>query len=141
MISGQLCLFFFSILYGMILGMWYDFFRALRKKIVHKDRAVHIEDLFYVLTAAFGLFLFFQIYNEGRLRFYCFLGIFCGMAVYFFLFSRLITGIFCMSIGILLWVQKGVCTVFFTPLKLIVKSSCKSLKKMKKTIKIIRKSK
>ena len=61
MIVQQWRLFMISALYGVVLGVWYDFFRAVRRKISHKDRTVHLEDVIFSLTAAAGLFLLFQI--------------------------------------------------------------------------------
>ena len=48
-IIKQIHLFFISGLYGILLGLWYEFFRTLRKNFVHKNKMVHLEDdfLFY----------------------------------------------------------------------------------------------
>ncbi len=81
--------FLISVLYGVILGLWYDFFRAVRRKISHRNRTVHMEDIVFCLSAAAGLFLLFQIYNQGSIRFYVLLGLFAGAMGYFFLLSAL----------------------------------------------------
>lgn len=83
-IVQQSSLFLISMLYGVILGVWYDFFRAVRKKVSHRNRTVHMEDVVFCLSAAAGLFLLFQIYNQGRIRFYVLLGLFAGAVAYFF---------------------------------------------------------
>ena len=88
-IVQQSSLFLISVLYGVILGLWYDFFRAVRRKISHRNRTVHMEDIVFCLSAAAGLFLLFQIYNQGSIRFYVLLGLFAGAMGYFFLLSAL----------------------------------------------------
>lgn len=70
-IIRQLQLFSLSGVYGVLLGIWYEFFRILRKTFVHKNRIVHLEDIIFCLTAAIGLFILFQVYNQGMIRFYC----------------------------------------------------------------------
>lgn len=37
-IIKQIHLFFISGLYGILLGLWYEFFRTLRKNFVHKNK-------------------------------------------------------------------------------------------------------
>ena len=90
MIVQQWRLFMISALYGAVLGVWYDFFRAVRRKISHKDRTVHLEDVIFSLTAAAGLFLLFQICSRGEIRFYVLAGLFAGALLYFFLLSPLV---------------------------------------------------
>ena len=41
-IIKQIHLFFISGLYGILLGLWYEFFRTLRKNFVHKNKMVPI---------------------------------------------------------------------------------------------------
>ena len=53
-IIKQIHLFFISGLYGILLGLWYEFFRTLRKNFVHKNKMVHLEDVIFCFTAAIG---------------------------------------------------------------------------------------
>lgn len=87
-IIRQLQLFSLSGVYGVLLGIWYEFFRILRKTFVHKNRIVHLEDIIFCLTAAIGLFILFQVYNQGMIRFYCLFGVEGGVLLYFFVLSR-----------------------------------------------------
>lgn len=137
-ITEQSGLFLISMLYGVILGVWYDFFRVLRKRITHKNRFVHAEDVIFCFSAAAGLFILFQVYNQGRIRFFVLLGLEIGSLLYFFLFGRivekgisLLIEIFCLGLSIL---QKCV----GTPVKLIVKSILNILKKTWRTVRIIK---
>lgn len=137
LIIGQACLFLVSLLYGGVLGLWYDFFRAVRKRVIHENRMVHVEDVIFCFTAAGGLFLLFQIYNQGSVRFYVLLGTFVGTMLYFLLFSYFTERIFGFLLeGLLMCIR--IFHLFIIPLKLIVNSSLKSLKKKVRTARIIK---
>lgn len=140
-ITEQLSLFWISIIYGMILGVWYEFFRTLRKVFAHRNRMVHIEDIIFCITAALGLFTLFQIYNQGIVRFYCLVGIECGILFYFFVCSEWTGKLFCFFINISSNIIKKVGKIALFPVKLIIKNTGKILKNMIRTIKIIRKHK
>lgn len=140
-ISGQFKLLLLCVAYGVLLGAWYDFFRALRKKIPHRNRTVHMEDAVFVFTTAAGLFLLFQIYSRGEVRFYCFAGTFLGMPVYFFMLGKPLRAVYCAVIGMLLAALKSIFGLAALPVKIIVKNTVKTLKKVRKTIKIIKKCK
>ena len=82
-IVEQARLFLVSMIYGILLGVWYEVFRTVRKEIVHGEKMVHLEDVIFCFSAAAGLFLLFQIYNQGRIRFYVLTGIFVGNTGFF----------------------------------------------------------
>lgn len=93
-IIKQIHLFFISGLYGILLGLWYEFFRTLRKNFVHKNKMVHLEDMIFCFTAAIGLFILFQVYNQGMVRFYCLVGLECGAVFYFLVLSEVMESCF-----------------------------------------------
>ena len=64
-IIKQIHLFFISGLYGILLGLWYEFFRTLRKNFVHKNKMVHLEDVIFCFTAAIGLSIGSGLYFVG----------------------------------------------------------------------------
>lgn len=137
-ITEQSGLFIISMLYGCFLGVWYDFFRVLRKKIAHKTRFVHLEDVVFCFSAAAGLFVLFQVYNQGRIRFYVLLGLEFGALCYFFLLERIVEKIIsllielvCIGLSI-----PGKCIGY--PAKLIVKSILNVLKKTWRTVRIVK---
>ena len=134
-IIKQIHLFFISGLYGILLGLWYEFFRTLRKNFVHKNKMVHLEDVIFCFTAAIGLFILFQVYNQGMVRFYCLVGLECGAVFYFLVLSEVIGKLFSVFIKI---IARG---IFGFPGKVIVKNTGKMLKNMRRTVKIIRRNK
>ena len=137
-IIRQLQLFSLSGAYGVLLGIWYEFFRILRKTFVHKNRIVHLEDIIFCLTAAIGLFILFQVYNQGRIRFYCLFGVEGGVLLYFFVLSRWVGKVLSYLVGFFCRIIKIARGIFGFPGKVIVKNTGKTLKNMRKTIKIIR---
>lgn len=141
MITSQVYLFWVSTVYGILLGLWYEFFRALRQNFIHKDKIVHLEDIIFCFTAAIGLFALFQIYNQGMVRFYCLVGMECGVLFYFFVCSKWIGKGISLFVNIFSKIIKKAGNILFFPIKLIVKNAGKMLKNMRRTIKIIKKHK
>lgn len=137
-IKQQAVLFVISLLYGVILGIWYDFFRAVRKKISHRNRTVHLEDVVFCLSAAAGLFLLFQIYNQGRIRFYVLLGLFAGAVGYFLIFSALVEKTMEMVVAAAAFLMQRTARALFFPIKISVNYFLKTLKKIIRTVKIVR---
>ncbi len=88
MIENQLISFVIYVAIGIILGVIFDFFRAFRKSIKHSNIATYIEDIIYVIIAFLIVVVALQIFSDGELRFYIFLGILIGFVIYFVLFSR-----------------------------------------------------
>ena len=137
-ITQQSGLFLISILYGGFLGIWYDVFRAFRKCRPHRDILVHLEDIFYILSAGVGLFLIFQIFNRGSIRFYVIFGVAAGAGLYFVSLSKVVERVFeFLWQGVLFVLGTSLRCLFYLP-KLFVKSLIKSLKKVKRTVKIIK---
>ncbi len=141
MITSQVYLFWVSTVYGILLGLWYEFFRALRQNFIHKDKIVHLEDIIFCFTAAIGLFALFQIYNQGMVRFYCLVGMECGVLFYFFVCSKWTGKGISLFVNIFSKIIKKAGNILFFPIKLIVKNAGKMLKNMRRTIKIIKKHK
>lgn len=79
--------FFVFILVGIIIGIIFDFFRALRKIRKYKDKYIYIQDIIFFLII--GMFLSaVLIYNlEDELRLYLFLAVFLGIIIYVFTIS------------------------------------------------------
>ena len=133
-IIKQIHLFFISGLYGILLGLWYEFFRTLRKNFVHKNKMVHFEDVIF-------LFILFQVYNQGMVRFYCLVGLECGAVFYFLVLSEVIGKLFSVFIKIISKIVKITGGIILFPGKVIVKNTGKMLKNMRRTVKIIRRNK
>lgn len=79
---------------GLIIGIIFDFFRAVRKNFRSSDFTTLIEDIaFLAFTSFLVIFSVIRI-NGGEVRFYLFLGIFFGILIYSLTISNLCVIIF-----------------------------------------------
>lgn len=68
---------------GIIISIFFDFFRVLRKSFKTSDLMTYIEDtVFWIITGAFLLFIIFT-FNDGKLRLYIFVRI---ISWYYFIY-------------------------------------------------------
>lgn len=86
-LSNQAYIFFITILIGFIMGIFYDFFRLIRKLFEHTNIAVYIEDIIFWVISTFICFYILLHKNNLEFRFYLILGIFLGIIFYFYFIS------------------------------------------------------
>lgn len=87
-INNQLGLFLMYLASGILICLLFDIFRALRKAIKTSDLVTYIEDtIFWILASCFLLYLTF-ILNSGEIRFFLFIGLALGCALYYFTISK-----------------------------------------------------
>ena len=144
MITNQAYLFLIFVIKGVIIGILVEFFRILRKSFKTPDFVTYIEDvIFWILTGLLTLYSIF-VFNNGEIRFFMFLGIFIGVALYMLLCS---TYIIKFSVFIINKTKKIILKIFNIiayPIKLIYRILKKvfiNVKNMtQKTTKIINKT-
>lgn len=88
MAENQAYLFTVFTLVGIIIGIIFDLFRALRKCFKTNDIITYIEDIiFWIIT---GLIIIFSMYKycNGQLRFFMIMGIIIGTTIYMITISR-----------------------------------------------------
>lgn len=87
MITNQAYLFLVFTLDGFIIGLFFDFFRILRKSFKTPNLVTYIEDIiFWILTGFLILYSVFT-FNNGEIRFFMFLGIAIGIILYMLIIS------------------------------------------------------
>lgn len=87
-INNQAYLFVIYFICGIIIGIFFDLFRILRKSFKTSDFITYIEDIIFgILTGIFLIFMLF-IFNNGQLRFYIFLAIILGLIIYMLTISK-----------------------------------------------------
>lgn len=94
MMAEQVYIFFTSVIIGAIMGVVFDFFRALRRKGNTKNILVYIQDVIFWLIIAIIIIVSSFIINNGELRGYMLLGYILGAIIYMLLFSKYIKLIF-----------------------------------------------
>ncbi len=84
----QLYSFFIYGISGIVIGMFFDIFRILRKSFRTPDIITYIEDiLFWLITGFFLIFILFFISN-GEIRIYSIIGLLFGSILYMLTISK-----------------------------------------------------
>ncbi|MCL2203182.1 MAG: spore cortex biosynthesis protein YabQ [Defluviitaleaceae bacterium] len=115
----QAWLFLTTVLVGVAVGLFYDFFRVLRRTSPHGRLAVQLEDLLFWLAVTVLVFYYMLHRNYGEIRVFVLLGMGCGAALYFATVSRYVVKI---SVAIVQYLKKviaAVIRVVLFPLRLI----------------------
>lgn len=79
---------------GIIYGVIFDFFRALRKTRKSKDITVSIQDIVYFVIVGVILSFTLNVYMKDRIRIYNLLSIVLGVIVYVSIFGNKIMNLF-----------------------------------------------
>lgn len=115
----QAYLFYIFLLTGLLIGIIFDFFRILRKSFNHSNFITIIQDLiFFIITSILVIFVLFK-YNNGVVRSYVIIGIFCGLLIYFGLFSKIFVKINVKIIEFIKSVFSFLLKIVLYPFKLI----------------------
>lgn len=86
-VNSQTLLFLTCIEIGIIMGMFYDLIRILRKIIPHPNWLIQIEDTLYWVSGALIGFAILYMHNYGQIRVFVFLGMLLGGIFYLCTFS------------------------------------------------------
>lgn len=139
LVSYQLIVFGWAILYGVTIGLSYDFIRILRRIVRHSKIFVALEDFFFWIIV--GLFVFNYILraNSGSMRGFIFIGMSLGSLLYFLTISKWLIATFVKGLQLLINFFKMIFKTIFLPLKILLRplkvfsqKTSKSLKKSKK---------
>ena len=125
-----------SFLFGIVLMMLYDIFRIFRHIVKHGTVFTAIEDVFYWLLCAVGIFAMLYQENDGLLRWFVIGGVALGMLLENALISPWVIRIFVKIIGVWLNLFGKVIKIGGRPAKKILIFFRKELKKIRKAIKI-----
>ncbi len=74
---------------GIIIGILFDIFRAIRKNFKSSDFVTLIEDIVFLTLTTLLIILSIIRINGGEVRFYIFFGIFFGILIYSLTISNL----------------------------------------------------
>lgn len=130
-LASQTHLFLLSLGFGFFTGLVYSLFCGVRIFFKNSKTAFRITDFFFLLTLAFLNFLFFLTFNEGKIRFFAFLGEALGFTVYIFTVNFTVKAFFQ---GLFNAVRRFLTTVLKAvtlPIRKLVKKYLKIPKKFK----------
>ncbi len=120
-LSEQAHLFVVSVLLGVKIFIFYDFFRALRKVNKFNNAQVHLQDLIFIFVITIYAFYLYLYESNGAIRGYYFIGVLLGAIIYLFTFSKVFILVFR---KIIIIVEKGIIKLIIIcllPVKLFVK--------------------
>ncbi|MCL2603567.1 MAG: spore cortex biosynthesis protein YabQ [Defluviitaleaceae bacterium] len=117
---AQAWLFVTTVMVGVAVGVFYDFFRVLRRTASHGKWAVQLEDLFFWLAVTVLVFYYMLHRNYGEIRFFALLGMGLGVVLYFVTVSRLIVKVCVAVVEYLKRVITAVVRIILLPLRLLL---------------------
>lgn len=120
-ISEQAQIFLAAVEAGIIIGIFYDLFRIIRKILPHPNWVIQLEDfIFWIIVSGFMFFVLFSK-NYGEIRGFALIGAFLGNMIYFFTLSIWLMKF---SDWIIDWIKRiirVVIRILLIPIKLIIK--------------------
>lgn len=125
MTNSQAILFLLFALDGIIIGILFDFFRILRRSFSTGSILTAIEDVVFWICAGIIILYSIFIYNNGAIRGYMFLGVFCGVTLYMITLSQIFIKI---NVYILTFIKK-VASILFKIFNIPIKIVMNILKK------------
>lgn len=94
MVAEQVYIFLGTVLVGAIMGVIFDFFRALRRNGDTRNMIVYFQDIVFWLIVAVIIITSSFLLNHGELRGYMLIGYVLGAFLYLLLFSRFVKAVF-----------------------------------------------
>lgn len=134
-VMTQLYSLFIFIISGIIIGIFFDIFRILRRSFKTPDFITYIEDIiFWILTGVFFLFILFTFQN-GQIRSYNIVGLIIGITAYLLTISKYFIKLNVILVkffkNIIIYPLK----LFFKPISFVVINIRKNITKFDKKIK------
>lgn len=119
MAINQAYLFLIFTFNGVLIGLFFDFFRILRKSFKTINLITYIEDiLFWILTGISIIFCMYK-FSGGSLRLFMFLGLCFGLILYMLTLSKLIIRTFVFLITIVKKIIHQFIKILIAPFKFI----------------------
>ena len=117
--SEQLTIFLSSLGMGFLLGVLYDFLRAIRLSFTKSKVALIIFDILYFILFGVLTFLFILTLNKGEVRSYIIAGELIGAVFYYFSFGIAVIKFTDKAILVLKRFYSLVCKILLAPFRLI----------------------
>ena len=128
-ISSEIRLFLIFFISGILIGVFFDIFRIIRRCFKVSDIHTYLEDiLFGIITGIFLIFVIF-IYNDGNIRLFMFIGLFLGIVIYLITISKYFIKINVLVLTIIKNTVTKTLKVLFYPFKKVFKLVKKAVNK------------
>ncbi len=93
-VENQVVIFLSFVIAGMLGGICFDFFRALRKNFDTIDLVVYIEDFIFWFLLLLVTLVTAYIVSDGEIRVYMLFSMVLGGVIYFLIFSKIFYKVF-----------------------------------------------
>jgi len=100
-VAVQTKTFLYSVALGVLIGVWYDALRALRRQTRMPRALQAVCDIVFWLVSAVVFLIFFYMTNAGQIRMFVFIGAAAGCGLYMCTVSRPLLASFCFAAGLL----------------------------------------
>ncbi len=144
-VTEQTRLFLFSVGIGVLLGLLFDAFRALRVifPMLRGTVPTALCDILYLLICSFSLYLFSLVFARGQVRLFYWAGAFLGAVIYLMTAGTVIMGIIRTVFGALYTFLHKLFTIILKPFTIIfgkirTKLNMKFVENAKKTAKALK---
>ena len=120
-ILSQLYSFLIYLISGIIIGIFFDIFRILRRSFHTPDIITYIEDiLFWLFTGLFLILVLFKC-SDGQLRFYNIIGLLTGVVIYILTVSKYFIKINVIIITFIKNIVYKIISFILYPIKFVLK--------------------
>lgn len=120
MANSQAILFLLFALDGVIIGILFDFFRILRRSFSTGNILTAIEDIIFWISAGIILLYSIFVYNNGAIRGYMFLGVFCGATLYMITLSKIFIKVNVCILNFIKQIISILIKIFNFPIKIVM---------------------
>lgn len=120
MANSQAMLFLLFALDGVIIGVLFDFFRILRRSFSTGNILTAIEDIIFWVSAGIILLYSIFVYNDGVIRGYMFLGVFCGATLYMITLSKIFIKVNVYILNFIKQIINIIMKIFNFPIKIVI---------------------
>lgn len=117
-VSEQLILFALMVTMGIVLGIFFDFYRALRVIAEPGKAFTIIGDILFWIVATVLVFTVLMWQTWGEMRAYVLLGLLLGFVIHWYYFSAIFLKFFQSFIMMLVWIFNIVRKVVMWPLSM-----------------------
>ena len=124
MVAEQVYIFLSSVLIGAVMGVIFDFFRALRRNGNTKNIIVYFQDVIFWLIVAVIIITSSFILNNGELRGYMLIGYLLGAILYMLILSNYIKALFIIIMNFL----ERIMGILLTPFLKLMENTKKNLR-------------
>lgn len=119
-ITSQGHLFLIYTLCGILIGIFFDIFRILRKTFKTSDFITYIEDIIFgIITGIFLIFMVFVV-SSGEIRFYMFFALLLGLTTYMLTISKYFIRLNVTVLKFIKMIIYKILSVILYPIKIVV---------------------